>query len=443
VIGGQRRGAEGTSVLRARLIFSILVAALLPFLTAWWIANTYVKHQATSNAETRLTFNARFAARETSRLLSTTRRRALALARDARLQRAALNGNRKALRRLVRPGEAVTLPARAGARPPTTVGRVVPGVPSVSVVVTAQDGPLATVAVSAPTAGAILQRVRAVALTGTPDALALIRGGVVVAGPAALRGGRLGTDGRIHSHGATFRAKTVTLPGYRPPARIASVADGSYPGDDTGALRERLAIAALISLFSILLYAAALARPLLRGLSRVESVAEQAMLDPLTGVSNRRGFERALRIELDRSDRRGHPLALIVTDLDDFKHVNDRHGHGVGDEVLVRLAGLLLDAVRSADTVARLGGEEFALLLPETDLAGAIAVAERARAAFEDGGVLLKNGSTLRVTASFGVADFPASRDGAALMQDADNALYSAKRVGKNRVIAAARAVAA
>ena len=76
----------------------------------------------------------------------------------------------------------------------------------------------------------------------------------------------------------------MTLPGYHPPARIAAVADGSYPGDDTGALRERLAIAAVISLFSILLYAAALARPLLRGLNRVASVAEQAMIDPLTGA---------------------------------------------------------------------------------------------------------------------------------------------------------------
>jgi diguanylate cyclase (GGDEF)-like protein len=103
----------------------------------------------------------------------------------------------------------------------------------------------------------------------------------------------------------------------------------------------------------------------------------------------------------------------------------------------------LQDAVRSADTVARLGGEEFALLLPETDLAGALAVAERARSSFERGGVQLRNGSTLTVTASFGVADFPASRDGAALMQDADNALYNAKRLGKNRVIAATGAVAA
>jgi len=189
--------------------------------------------------------------------------------------------------------------------------------------------------------------------------------------------------------------------------------------------------------------AAALAHPLLRGLDRVASVAEQAMLDPLTSASNRRGFEHALRIELDRSVRRGHPLALVIADLDDFKAVNDRHGHGVGDDVLVTLAERLRDAVRSADMVARLGGEEFALLLPETDLPGALAVAERARSDFERGGVRLRNGSILTVTASFGVADFPASRDGATLMQDADNALYTAKRLGKNRVVAATREVVA
>ena len=90
------------------------------------------------------------------------------------------------------------------------------------------------------------------------------------------------------------------------------------------------------------------------------------MLDPLTGTANRRGFERALEVELERSARRGHPCALVIVDLDDFKLVNDRHGHGVGDEVLVMLAERLRDSVRSADTVARLGGEEFALLLPET-----------------------------------------------------------------------------
>jgi diguanylate cyclase (GGDEF)-like protein len=225
--------------------------------------------------------------------------------------------------------------------------------------------------------------------------------------------------------------------------RIVAAADGSVAGDDARALRGRLSIAALVSLLAIGLYAAALARPLLRSLNRVASVAEQAMLDPLTGTANRRGFERALEVELERSARRGHPCALVIVDLDDFKLVNDRYGHAVGDEVLVMLAERLRDSVRSADTVARLGGEEFALLLPETGLTGALAVAERARRAFAASGRRLKSGEWLTVTASFGAADFPASPDRSSLMRDADQALYSAKRLGKNRVAQATRAVEA
>jgi diguanylate cyclase (GGDEF)-like protein len=235
----------------------------------------------------------------------------------------------------------------------------------------------------------------------------------------------------------------VALPGYEPPARIVAVASGSFAGDDLGALRRRLAVVALVSLVAIALFAAALARPLLRGLNRVASVAEQAMIDPLTSAANRRGFERALAIELERSERRGHPCALVIVDLDDFKQVNDRHGHDVGDDVLVTLAERLRESVRSADTVARLGGEEFALLLPETDLPGALAVAERARVAFEASWVPLRRDDRLAVTASFGVAAFPTSRDRAALMREADQALYTAKRLGKNRVVAATRAVEA
>ena len=214
--------------------------------------------------------------------------------------------------------------------------------------------------------------------------LALVSGGVVVAGPAALRGDAVSArDGRLRArHDLLSGARWCRCPGIDPPARIVAARTGRSRGDDLGALRRRLELAALVSLFAIALFAAALARPLLRGLNRVALVAEQAMIDPLTGVANRRGFERALGIELERSARRGHPCALVIVDLDDFKQVNDRYGHAVGDDVLVTLADRLQDSVRSADTVARLGGEEFALLLPETDLAGALAVAERARSTF-------------------------------------------------------------
>jgi diguanylate cyclase (GGDEF)-like protein len=446
VIRSQHRQLERVGALRGRLIASILIAGLLPFFAAWWIANAYVSDQARTSADVRLSFSARSAAREATALLSETRARALELAKNGKLQRAARRRDRPALARLLGPGEAVYLPARGrGATivPGVWVGRRSESAPAVRVGVTAAGRRLATVSVSAPDGQALLDRVKRTALAVTGDQLALTRGGVVVVGPVALRGARLGADGRLQSGGDAFRARSVALPGYDPPVRIVAAADGSVAGDDSGALRGRLTIAALISLLAIGLYAAALARPLLRSLNRVASVAEQAMLDPLTGTANRRGFERALEVELERSARRGHPCALVIVDLDDFKLVNDRHGHGVGDEALVMLAERLRDSVRSADTVARLGGEEFALLLPETPLSGALAVAERARTAFAASGMRLKGGGELTVTASFGAADFPASPDRTTLMRDADQALYTAKRLGKNRVVPVTRAVEA
>ena len=172
-----------------------------------------------------------------------------------------------------------------------------------------------------------------------------------------------------------------------------------------------------------------------------QATVRLARTDALTGAANGRCFYEATAAEAGRAARDARPLTLAYLDLDDFKQVNDHYGHTVGDDVLVTLSERLRDSVRSADPVARLGGEEFALLLPETDLPGALAVAERARSAFSGGGVQLRSGIFLTVTASFGVADFPVSPDRAALLRDADQALYAAKRLGKDRVVPVTRAV--
>ena len=428
---------ERVGVPRGRLIGSILVAALLPFLAAWWIADSYVRDEARVNQSVRLSFAARAAAREASAVLTGTRARAVFLARSAALQRATRSHDRHALAQLLHRGEAVQLANG------TWVGQRVSGAPATRVSMISGGRRLATVSVSAPAGTRLLDRVRRAAVPVKGSQLALLRGRVVVAGPSALRGTVLGLDGRLHAVSRSYRAETVPLPGYDPPARLAAVTDASVVGDDLGALQRRLELVALASLLAIGLLAATLTRPLLRSLNEVAIVAEQAMIDPLTGAANRRAFDRALEIELERSVRRGHPCALVIVDLDDFKQVNDRHGHAVGDEVLVTLADRLRDSVRSADTVARLGGEEFALLLPETDLAGALAVAERARTGFAANGVRLKGGAKLVVPASFGVADFPSSRDEATLLGDADKALYTAKRLGKDRVVPVTRAVEA
>lgn len=171
-------------------------------------------------------------------------------------------------------------------------------------------------------------------------------------------------------------------------------------------------------------------------------VEQQARLDGLTGLSNRRASEDALHRELQRAARFGDDLAFVLADLDNFKAVNDRHGHPVGDLVLREFAQRLRDTVREIDTAGRWGGEEFCLVLPGTDAAGGAHVAERARRALEETPIELPDGSSLQVTASFGVAAFPEYAGEDALLAAADAALYEAKRAGKNRVVTGAEPVA-
>jgi diguanylate cyclase (GGDEF)-like protein len=166
------------------------------------------------------------------------------------------------------------------------------------------------------------------------------------------------------------------------------------------------------------------------------TVERQAVTDELTGLANTRAFWSILGRELERSRRFGSPVGLVMLDIDDFKHVNDRHGHQQGDEVLAHVASVLRGLSRDIDAPARYGGEELAVILPETDLSGVTQAAERMRVAVERMQVPAVGGrGSLRVTASFGVA---VSADGAdtpdALVSAADTALYRAKRAGKNRV---------
>lgn len=169
-----------------------------------------------------------------------------------------------------------------------------------------------------------------------------------------------------------------------------------------------------------------------------EETRRLAVTDPLTGLSNRRVFQERLGDELRRARRYNHPLSVIMADIDHFKHYNDTHGHLAGDEVLQALAGLLRANVRDTDLVARYGGEEFVVLLPETSREGALAVAEKIRAAVaahafphretQPGGCL---------TISLGVATFPEDlKEPAALIRHADKALYRAKALGRNQVCA-------
>jgi diguanylate cyclase (GGDEF)-like protein len=164
-------------------------------------------------------------------------------------------------------------------------------------------------------------------------------------------------------------------------------------------------------------------------------VERQALVDSLTGLANRRSLEETLRVELARAARFDNSVCLVLADLDDFKQVNDRHGHPVGDEVLKAFASALRATVRGSDVAGRWGGEEFALVLSGADSAGGARLAERARVTIEERRLSAPDGSELSVTASFGVASFPDSRELGELLAAADSALYAAKRGGKNRVV--------
>jgi diguanylate cyclase (GGDEF)-like protein len=168
-------------------------------------------------------------------------------------------------------------------------------------------------------------------------------------------------------------------------------------------------------------------------------VERQALVDGLTGLANRRHLDQELASVLARAERAGGTAALILADLDDFKAVNDRHGHACGDLVLREFATLMHEVVREGDTAGRWGGEEFALLLPDTDVEGAERVAERLRRGLESQVILSPEGQPLRVTVSLGVAGYPEAGGRVELVDAADEALYRAKRAGKNRVVIAAR----
>jgi diguanylate cyclase (GGDEF)-like protein len=170
-----------------------------------------------------------------------------------------------------------------------------------------------------------------------------------------------------------------------------------------------------------------------------EKLADLALSDALTGLANRRGFDQALTREWERTQREGSEISLLLLDIDHFKRFNDRHGHQAGDDCLRAIATAVKESVRSTDLAARYGGEEIAVIIRPTSAADALLVAEKLRAAIEALRLPQENGW---VTASIGVATALARHGGTQRMPEslllaADNALYQAKREGRNRVVAA------
>ena len=172
-----------------------------------------------------------------------------------------------------------------------------------------------------------------------------------------------------------------------------------------------------------------------RVLGLQNELRQQATIDFLTGVPNRRYFMEIAERELKRSQRYGNPFALAVIDLDLFKSVNDTYGHSVGDKVLKRFCELCKAALRDTDTLGRIGGEEFAIILPDTNLAKAQEVMERIRNNIELAVTEVEHGVTLKFTASFGLTTSEIENAQLlTLFRFADEALYAAKNSGRNRV---------
>ena len=168
----------------------------------------------------------------------------------------------------------------------------------------------------------------------------------------------------------------------------------------------------------------------------LEALRQHATRDQLTGLLNRREFDRIMAEEAERSRRFGHPLALVMVDIDHFKAVNDTHGHLAGDAVLREVAKTLTAQLRTVDRVARIGGEEFALVLVQTGRSAATEVAQRVVKAVAASPVIIESGVSLRLTISAGLAVLPEDVSWLELLIGAaDRSLYAAKRGGRNRVM--------
>lgn len=170
---------------------------------------------------------------------------------------------------------------------------------------------------------------------------------------------------------------------------------------------------------------------------RVQRIlSDQASHDPLTKVLNRRALEEVVNTELSRSLRHNLPMSIIMLDIDHFKRINDSYGHGQGDHVLIQVAEVLTRNTRQYDSVARIGGEEFIILLPDTSIAQAKLMAEKLRRKIAEHDYKVQVNDSIEVTASFGVTERESEKDNwLKILERADNGLYQAKSAGRNTVI--------
>lgn len=345
-----------------------------------------------------LTAEARF-----SRLLDRRQLRAVAAASSPRLRQAIRHNDAAALERFARRND-VLLEVEGG-----PYGRRLTAAAAMRVQLVSRGHHIGWVGAQLPVNAATLRQLSAGAADGVR--LALLRG----PSPPV-------PDGR----GVTVPlASQVALRAYLPRAIESHRRNQAY---------LRVAEAGLLALAALMLLTLVLARPLLRAFRWTEEQANEARIDALTGLANRRALGEILSAEISRAQRFDHELALVLLDLDRFKDINDSFGHAAGDAMLRAVSRLLTSLARQGDTVARWGGEEFVVVLPETDLPGAQRFAERLRRTIEAHVV-----GDMKTSASCGVAAMLPDDGAEELLAAADRALYEAKSNGRNRTESAVR----
>jgi diguanylate cyclase (GGDEF)-like protein len=408
----------------------VLFAATAAVIVA--VAVTLDRNSSRSNwqqNQTALVGGAHVGASAFGTLRSNLRVQVSQLATSLALQRAIVRQDDAAIRAIARARHAqIKLRGRA-------IGTLAPG-PRIASTATITDGlhVLARVTVALPLGDDVLALLRQATPLPKHAALVLVRDGRVIAGGPHGARGKIVND-RVVFGGAEFAAAAAKLGVAN--ASILAVEPTSAIDAMSQRYRRLVFLAALVTLALAAALAARLARPVAQAVGDVARLTRQVQTDSLTNLANRRGLTERLDAELIRAHENGTSVSFVIADIDDFKAVNDGHGHQTGDHIIRAVAEALAETVRELDLAARYGGEEFAVVLPGSRLADARRTAERMRRAVSEIEVASPTGETARVTMSFGVAEFPTYAGAEALVAAADAALYQAKRGGKDQVATA------
>ncbi len=349
-------------------------------------------------------------------------------ARSTALIDAIRSDNRAEIARRLPPGTTVTIHG-------VTIGRKPPVALTRTVVVVSRHRAIAEISSALPLTSAVVAHLgRPLPVAGTTFAV-VDKAGAIVVGPDP--GSTLPTRGDVTLGGTRYRTYGAGLGAV--PYRLQALVPERHFQQAVSSQRKRLALIVALTVFIALALVFAFGSSMLTSLRELFRRAEHADTDELTSLPNRRAFKEALTHEIQRANRYGTPLSLTLFDLDHFKQVNDTHGHPAGDRVLVATARTVEQSLRESDVLARVGGEEFVVLLPNTSEEGAVEFAERLRAALQAISPLTLE-LDAQITASFGVVEFDRDSDdstGEALIAAADAALYNAKWLGRNRVFSA------